>query len=163
MEISLPAVAPGSSIMPGKVNPSMMEMMNMVCYQVAGGDHIVCSAAQAGQLELNVMMPVIAYNLNVMIEILSNALYQVDTLCIQGIKANVDRCRRYAEETMGLATALSPIIGYDRAAEAAKLSLESGKPLIEVIEKNEYLNKAEIERLLDPKNLTQPGRGKKKD
>jgi aspartate ammonia-lyase len=162
MEIFLPAVAPGSSMMPGKVNPSMLEMVNMVCYQIEGCAHVVSGAAQAGQFELNVMMPVIAFNLNFMIEILSNALDQVNRLCILGIKANAARCLEYAEKTMGLVTALSPIIGYDKAAEVAHESLETGKSLAEVIEEKGYLKREEIEATLDPMKMTEPRTRKKR-
>jgi len=155
-EIKLPAVAPGSSIMPGKVNPSMLEMMNMVCYQVIGCDHTVSGAVQAGQLELNVMMPVIAFNLCFMIEILTNALKQVKTRCIEGIEANVEVCQEYAKKSMGLAAALSPYIGYSKAAEVAKRSLEEGRPLIEIVMEKGWLTKKEIKEILDPKKMTEP-------
>jgi aspartate ammonia-lyase len=155
-EIKLPAVAPGSSIMPGKVNPSMLEMMNMVCYQVIGCDHTVSGAVQAGQLELNVMMPVIAFNLCFMIEILTNAFVQVKTRCIEGIEANVGVCQEYAKKSMGLAAALSPYIGYSKAAEVAKRSLEEGRPLIEIVQEKGWLTKKEIKEILDPKKMTEP-------
>src|SRR5574337_16517 len=116
-EIKLPAVQPGSSIMPGKINPSMAEMLNMVCFQVIGNDLTVSMAVQAGQLELNVMMPVMAYNLHQSIEILKNAIRVFIDRCVGGIVADVNRCRRYAERSMALATALNVLVGYARAAE----------------------------------------------
>jgi aspartate ammonia-lyase len=156
-EITLPPVAPGSSIMPGKVNPSMLEMLNMVCYQVVGCDSVISSAAQAGQLELNVMMPVIAFNLHFAFKILGNALREVKVRCIDGIEANLDQCRKYAEETLGLATALSPIIGYTKASEVAKEAKEKGKSLVEVIKDKELLNPEELEGILDAVRMTEPG------
>jgi aspartate ammonia-lyase len=162
-EIRLPAVAPGSSIMPGKINPSMLEMLNMVCYQVMGCDLTVNAAAQAGQLELNVMMPVIAFNLHFMMEILANALRQVRVECISGIQVNAARCREYAERTLGLATALTPRIGYARAAEMAKEALRTGRTIRELMLAQGVLSPVEIEELLDPAALSRPqkseGRG----
>lgn len=156
-EITLPAVAPGSSMMPGKVNPSMLEMLNMVCYQVFGSDLVISGAAQAGQLELNVMMPVIAFNLDFMISILANALKEVRSRCIQGIVANSERCRKYAQQSLGIVTALSPHIGYLRSSEVASLALREGKSLVEVLESKGYLDKESIEAILDPWKMTEPG------
>jgi aspartate ammonia-lyase len=153
-EIQLPAVAPGSSAMPGKINPSMLEMMNMVCYQVLGCDLTVSGAVQAGQLELNVMMPVIAFNLNFMIDILGRAMAEVSTRCIDGIQADVERCRFYAEESLALVTALSPFIGYAKAAEVAKEALRTGKSLAAVTEEMGLLSAEKIKDILDPKNMT---------
>ncbi len=155
-EIRIPAVAQGSSIMPGKINPSMLEMMNMVCYQVIGCDGAVSGAVQAGQLELNEMMPVIAFNLCFMIEILTNALNQLKTLCIEGIEANRERCQQYAGDSMGLATALSPHIGYSQAAEIAAKSLDEGKSLAEILLEKGLLTEEEIRKILDPKKMTEP-------
>jgi aspartate ammonia-lyase len=156
-EIKLPAVAPGSSIMPGKVNPSMLEMMNMVCYQVVGCDSTVSNAVQAGQLELNVMMPVISFNINFMIEILGNALKQLKERCVDGIQAIPERCRHYAETSIGVITALSPYIGYRKAAEIAKEAMDKGKTIIEVIEKQKLLTKDQVREILDPTKMTEPG------
>jgi aspartate ammonia-lyase len=153
-EISLPAVAPGSSIMPGKVNPSMLEMMNMVCYQVIGCDLTVSAASQAGQLELNVMMPVISFNLNLMIEILGSALFQVRTRCIEGIKPDIERCREYAEKTLGLVTALSPRIGYALASEIAREAAATKKTLREVLDKKGIFWRDKEEELFDLERLT---------
>ncbi len=153
-EIQLPAVAPGSSAMPGKVNPSMLEMLNMVCYQVMGCDLAVSGAVQAGQLELNVMMPVIAFNLCFMIDILSHAMTEVKKRCIDGIQANIDRCSYYAEESLALATALSPYIGYAQAAEVSKEAFRTGISIAEVTEKKGLLSREKIKKILDPKNMT---------
>jgi aspartate ammonia-lyase len=155
-EISVPAVAPGSSIMPGKVNPSMLEMMNMVCYQVIGCDHAICGAVQAGQLELNVMMPVIAFNLCFMIEILTNAFNQVKVRCIDGIIAHAERCQEYAEKSLGLAAALSPHIGYLQTAEIAQQSLAEGRDLTEIVLEKGLLTQKRIEEILNPKKMTEP-------
>jgi aspartate ammonia-lyase len=155
-EISLPLVAPGSSIMPGKVNPSMLEMMNMVCYQVIGCDQVISGAVQAGQLELNVMMPVIAYNLCFMIEILTNALNQLKARCIDGIDAHPERCQEYAERSIGLAAALTPYIGYLQTAEIAYQALTQGRILVEVALEKGLLTPKKIQEILDPKNMTEP-------
>jgi aspartate ammonia-lyase len=144
-------------MMPGKVNPSMLEMLNMVCYQVLGCDVVVAGAAQAGQLELNVMMPVIIFNLDFMIAILANALSEVGSRCIQGIVANNERCREYAEKSLGIVTALSPHIGYLRSAEVADLALREGKSVFEVLESKGFLDKESIEAILDPRKMTEPG------
>jgi aspartate ammonia-lyase len=161
-EIKLPAVAPGSSIMPGKVNPSMLEMMNMVCYQVIGCDTAISNAVHAGQLEVNVMMPVISFNLNFMIEILGNALKQVKERCVDGIKAVPERCRSYAEGSIGIVTALSPYLGYLKAAEIAKEAVDQEKTIIEVIKERRLLTKAQIKKILDPARMTEPGVSGKK-
>jgi aspartate ammonia-lyase len=156
-EIVLPAVQPGSSIMPGKVNPSMAEMLNMVCFQVIGNDLTVSMAVQAGQLELNVMMPVMAYNLHHSIEILKNALRVFIDRCIVGIVADAERCRRYAESSMALATALNTYVGYARAAEVVKRALREQKTIIDVVRDERLLTEDQIAQILDPIKLTEPG------
>ncbi|OGD21951.1 MAG: aspartate ammonia-lyase [Candidatus Aminicenantes bacterium RBG_16_63_16] len=155
-EIAVPAVAPGSSIMPGKVNPSMLEMANMVGYQVMGCDQAVAAAAQAGQLELNVMMPVVAFNLGFMIEILGNALRELTRRCIAGITANADRCREYAEKSLGLATATSPRIGYACASELAREAGKRGLTIREILEEKGDFSPAEIRDILDLEKLSEP-------
>jgi len=161
-EIILPAVQPGSSIMPGKVNPSMAEMVNMVCFQVIGNDLTVALASQAGQLELNVMMPVIAYNILWSMEILKNGLREFDKRCISGIKANKKKCREYAERSISIVTVLNPIIGYSKAAEIAKDAVKTGKSIVEVIREKNILSEKEIKNILDLKKLTRPGLWNKK-
>ncbi len=156
-EINLPASAPGSSIMPGKVNPSILEMVNMVAFQVIGADTTVAYAVQAGQLELNVMMPVMAFNMNFAAMILGNALGILRDKCIDGITANKDRCRFYAEESMGLATALNASIGYSKAAEVVKEAVASKKNILQVIRDKKILTEAEIARVMDPARMTEPG------
>jgi aspartate ammonia-lyase len=132
-EIQLPPVQPGSSIMPGKYNPVMAEMITMVCFQVMGFDRSIEMAAQAGQLELNVMMPLIAYDLIHSIEILGNGIQALTNQCIVGISANPERCHSYAEGSLALVTALNPHIGYLNAANVAKESLATGKSLRQIV------------------------------
>ena len=156
-EIFLPGLAAGSSIMPGKVNPSMPEMLNMVCFQVMGNDLAISLAVQAGQLELNVMMPLMAFDLMFSIEIFKNALTVFNDLCAKGISADKDRCRRYAEMSMSLATALNPIIGYEKAAEIVKEALKTGKTIVETIKEKNILSPKQCEEVLNLKSLTEPG------
>ncbi len=156
-EINLPAMAPGSSIMPGKVNPSILEMVNMVAFQVIGSDTVVAFAVQAGQLELNVMMPVMAFNLNFAATIFGNALKVLREKCVAGITVNKEQCQHYAESSMGLATALNASIGYAKAAEVAKEALQSKKTIIQVIREKKILSEAEIKKIMDPVKMTEPG------
>ena len=156
-EIILPAVQPGSSIMPGKVNPSMAEMMNMVCFQVIGNDVTVTMASQAGQLELNVMMPVIIYDILWSMEILQNGLNEFTKRCVKGIKADAKKCREYAERSISIVTALNPIIGYMKASEIAKEAVRKHRSVIEVIKEKSILSDKEIKKVLDLKKLTHPG------
>jgi len=156
-EINLPPMQPGSSIMPGKVNPVMAEVTDMVCFQVMGADLTVALAAQAGQLELNVMMPVIAYNLLFSLEILKNCLRQFHNLCVAGITANEERCRSYLDQSVGLATVLAPSIGYAAAAEVAKESAQSGKSIRQVVLERGILSEQALDEVLSPNPLTTPG------
>jgi aspartate ammonia-lyase len=156
-EIRLPAVQPGSSIMPGKINPSMAEMANMVCFQVMGCDQAVMLATQAGQLELNVMMPLIAYNLLFSMELLKNCVQKFIDSCITGITVNEERCRRYLEDSLGLVTVLAPSIGYNAAAEVAKESVSSGRSIREIVLARGLMPVAELEKAMQPQHLTEPG------
>jgi aspartate ammonia-lyase len=156
-EITLPAMQPGSSIMPGKVNPVMAEVTDMVCFQVIGAELAVTLAAQAGQLELNVMMPVIAFNTLFSLEILKNCLHQFSNLCVAGIGASEARCRSYLDQSVGLATVLAPSIGYAAAAEVAKESAQSGKSIREVILERGILSAEALDQVLAPYPLTTPG------
>ncbi len=156
-EIILPAVQPGSSIMPGKINPVMAEMLNMVCCQVIGNDLTITIAAQAGQLELNVMMPVISHNLIFSIEILTNALRAFTEKCAHGIAADRERCMRYIDLNPSLVTALSPHIGYLKASEVARKSLETGKPIRDIMMETGAMDRAEIEKILNVRAMTRPG------
>ncbi len=156
-EINLPAVQPGSSIMPGKVNPVMMEMMDMVCFQVIGCDTTVLMAAQAGQLELNVMMPVVAFNLLHEIEILKNAIDVYIGFCVAGITANEARCREYAEASMSIVTVLNPHIGYAKAAEIAKEYLASGKSIRHIVLEKKLLTPEKLDEVFNLHGMTEPG------
>ncbi|CAG0974313.1 partial aspartate ammonia-lyase, partial [Geobacteraceae bacterium] len=156
-EIALPAIQPGSSIMPGKVNPSMAEATNMVAFQVMGADTVITLAAQAGQLELNVMMPVIAFNLLFSLEILKNTVPKLADSCIAGITADRERCRRYLDQSVGLATVLAPYIGYSAAAEVAKESTATGRSIREIVEERQLLSAGKLAEILDPFPLTSPG------
>lgn len=153
-EIQLPPVQPGSSIMPGKYNPVMAEMTSMVCFQVMGYDSAIALAAQAGQLELNVMMPLIAYNLIHSIEILGNTINSLTESCIKGITANSDRCFAYAEGSLALVTALNPHIGYLNAAAVAKESLETGKSLRQIVLEKGLMSEAELATVLNLKQMS---------
>jgi aspartate ammonia-lyase len=156
-EINLPPVQPGSSIMPGKVNPVILEMVNMVSFQVMGSDTVVTFAAQAGQMELNVMMPVIIYNILLSLEIMKNAIRKMRESCIDGITANVAQCARYLESSVGMATILAPRIGYAAAAEIVKESLRTGRSTKEIILSRELLSPEALAEIIDPYPLTTPG------
>ncbi len=149
-EISLPALQPGSSIMPGKVNPVMPEMTAMVAFQAVGADLATAMAVQAGQLELNVMMPAMAWNVLHSAEILKNAMRALGEKCINGIKANPDRCRYYAHATVSTAAALNPYIGYAAAAEIAKESVKTGRPVPEIALEKKLLDESLLRKVLDP-------------
>lgn len=153
-EIQLPPVQPGSSIMPGKYNPVMAEMTSMVCFQVMGYDHAIALAAQAGQLELNVMMPLIAYNLIHSIEILGNTIAALTQRCIEGITANKERCLAYAEGSLALVTALNTHIGYLNAAAVAKESLQTGKSLRQIVLERGLMTEAELAQVLDLEQMS---------
>jgi aspartate ammonia-lyase len=155
-EIQLPSLQPGSSIMPGKVNPVMAELAAMVSFQVVGNDAVVTMAVQAGQLELNVMMPTMAYNVLQSITILANMLRVFTERCVVGIEANAEKCRYYAESTIALATALNPKIGYAKAAELVKESVASGVSIVELARKKKVLSDAELDEILDPMKMTEP-------
>ena len=153
-EIQLPPVQPGSSIMPGKYNPVMAEMTSMVCFQVMGYDSAIALAAQAGQLELNVMMPLIAYNLIHSIEILGNTIKALTQSCISGITANRDRCLAYAEGSLALVTALNLHIGYLNAAAVAKESLETGKSLRQIVLEKNLMSDLELAQVLNLEQMS---------
>jgi len=155
-EINLPALQPGSSIMPGKINPVMPELAAMVSFQVVGNDTAVALAVQAGQLELNVMMPTMAYSVLQSTTIMSNMLLVFTEKCVAGITANVDRCNFYAQATVSLATALNPYIGYAKAAEIVKESVATGRSIIEIAREKKLLTEKEIEEILDPVSMTEP-------
>jgi aspartate ammonia-lyase len=155
-EINLPALQPGSSIMPGKVNPVMPELAAMVAFQVIGNDTAVAFAVQAGQLELNVMMPTMAYSVLQSITILANMLRVFTDRCVAGITANEKRAAFYAQSTVSLATALNPYIGYAKAAEIAKESVATGRSIIDIAREKNLLSEQEINEILDPVSMTEP-------
>lgn len=158
-ELRLPAVQPGSSIMPGKVNPSMAEMLAMVSHQVIGLDEAIAWAAASGQLELNVTMPLVAWDLLHQIEILGNGVRAFDLRLARGLEADPGRARFFADRTVSLATALAPRIGYAAAAAIVKESVRTGRPIIELAVEMAGIPVREARRLLDPARLTRPGRG----
>jgi fumarate hydratase class II/aspartate ammonia-lyase len=158
-ELRLPPVQPGSSIMPGKVNPSMAEMLAMVAYQVIGMDAAIAWAAAGGQQELNVMMPLVAWDLCHALEILAAAVRAFDRRCARGLEPDAARCRLNAERTVSLATALAPRIGYAEAARIVKESTRTGRSIVELAAELGGLSPAEARRLLAPEKLTRPGRG----
>jgi aspartate ammonia-lyase len=156
-EIALPAVQPGSSIMPGKVNPSIPEMVNQVCFQVMGCDATIAAAAEAGQLELNVMMPVIAWNALHAVAITTNAIRVLRSRCVQGITANVERSRELLDRSTALATALSPYLGYGTTADLAKASVATGRPIRDLVLERGLMDATTLERILSPSAMTRPG------
>ncbi len=157
-EINLPALQPGSSIMPGKINPVMAELAAMVSFQVIGYDTTVALAVQAGQLELNVMMPTMAYSVLTSIAIMTNMLRQLTEFCIKGITVNEKRTDFYVQSTVSLATALNPYIGYAKAADIAKESMKTGKSIIEIARERGELSEEQIKEILDPARMTEPVR-----
>jgi aspartate ammonia-lyase len=156
-EIVLPPVQPGSSIMPGKVNPSMAENLNIVCYQVLGQCQSIDYCVQAGQLELNVMMPGMAFSAQFALHILSNTLKTFTANCINGIKADEERCKHYAETSPSLATALNSFVGYKVASEVVKQALKEKKPIPQVVRERGLLDEETLAKALDPAKLTEPG------
>jgi aspartate ammonia-lyase len=162
-EINLPALQPGSSIMPGKINPVIPELAAMVSFQVIGNDVAVAMAVQAGQLELNVMMPTMAYSVLQSITILTNMLRQFTDKCVAGITANDKRCNFYVQATVSLATALNPYIGYAKAAEVAKESVATGNSIIQIVRERKLLTEEQIKEILDPARMTEPRPPMKRD
>jgi fumarate hydratase, class II len=156
-EIRLPAVQPGSSIMPGKVNPSVPEMVNQVCYQVYGCDTTIMTAGDAGQLELNVMMPVIAWNALHAQRILTNAMKALRERTVEGITADRERSRDLLDRSTAVATALSPYIGYAATAEIAKASVASGRPIRDIVLERGLMSSADLDRILSAEAMTRPG------
>lgn len=156
-EIRLPAVQPGSSIMPGKVNPVLAEMLNMACFHVQGCDHAVALAAQAGQLELNVMMPIIAHNLFEMMHVLIGAINAFTEKCVIGITANREKAHGWLAKNAILVTALNPVIGYLNGAAVAKEAMATGKTIKEVVVEKGLLPAEEVDRLLDVYAMTEGG------
>jgi len=155
-EINLPPMQPGSSIMPGKVNPVIPEVVNQIAFKVIGNDLTVTLAAEAGQLELNVMEPIIAQSIFESIEMLKNGMGTLKYRCVDGITANVDRCRELVRGSIGLVTALNPVLGYEICSALAKEALESGRGLYELVLERNLLSEDELERILAPENMIGP-------
>lgn len=155
-EINLPPMAPGSSIMPGKVNPVIPEVVNQVAFQVIGNDLTVTIAAEAGQLQLNVMEPVIAFNIFQSHKMLTQAMTTLTHRCIRGITANREHCRYMAEHSIGIVTALNPHIGYEDSTRIAKMALETDRSVMEIVLEEKLLSEKELEDILKPENMTRP-------
>jgi aspartate ammonia-lyase len=154
-EINLPAMQPGSSIMPGKVNPVIPEVVNQVCFDVIGGDVTVTLAAEAGQLQLNVFEPVIAYRLLSSISTLRNGCRVLRERCVEGITANPDRMRWFVEHSVGVLTALVPVLGYETASEIAKEALASGQGVYDLVCDRGLMTREELDRALNPETMVQ--------
>ena len=155
-EINLPPMQPGSSIMPGKVNPVIPEVVNQVCFDIIGGDMTVTMAAEAGQLQLNVFEPVIAYRLLFGISALTNACTVLRERCVNGITANPDRMRQFVEQSIGIVTALVPVLGYEVSTEIARHALESGRGVYEIVMERGLLTRAQLDEALNPEAMTGP-------
>jgi aspartate ammonia-lyase len=156
-ELSLPAVQPGSSIMPGKINPSIPEMVNQVCFQVMGLDTTVSISAEHGQLELNVMMPVIAFNVLLSMRILTNTATVFNEKCVAGIQAHEDMCAYWVERSAALVTALMPVIGYAKAAELSKQSVKEGVLVRDLVKRDQVIPADQIDSVLDLRKMTEIG------
>ena len=157
-EINLPAVQPGSSIMPGKVNPVIPEVINEIAYKVIGNDHTVTMAAEAGQLELNVNEPIIVQSIFESIEMLSNGMKTFKYRCIDGITANEERCRDMVHKSIGIVTALNPLLGYEKSSELAKEALAGNKSVYELVLEKKLLSKEQLDELLKPENMIGPNK-----
>lgn len=156
-EITLPARQPGSSIMPGKVNPVMPELINQIAFQVIGNDHTICLASEAGQLELNVMEPVLVFNLLQSISIMNNGFRSFTDYCLSGIEANEDRLKEYVEKSVGIITAVNPHLGYEVAARIAREATLTGKSVRELCLKYDVLSEDELDLILNIYEMTKPG------
>jgi aspartate ammonia-lyase len=155
-EINLPPMQPGSTIMPGKVNPVIPEVVNQIAFKVIGNDLTVTLAAEAGQLELNVMEPIIVYSLFESIEMLKNGMNTLNHRCIKGITANEERCREMVYNSIGLVTALNPVIGYEASNKLAKEALEGNRSVYDLVLEQKLMTKAQLDEVLDPKNMIAP-------
>ena len=156
-EINLPPMQPGSSIMPGKVNPVIPEVVNQICFLVIGHDVTISLAAEGGQLQLNAMEPIILFTLYRNIEMLTQACRTLARRCVSGITANEDVCKRHVEMSIGLVTALVPTLGYERAAQIAKKALRTGRGVAEIALEEGAISKERLEELLRPESMINPG------
>lgn len=155
-EINLPAMQPGSSIMPGKVNPVIPEVVNQVAFQVIGADVTITMASEGGQLQLNVFEPVIAYNLFNSINMMKNAFETLSEKCVDGITANEEHCKNLVLNSIGLVTALNPYIGYENSTNVAKEALESGRSVYDIVLEKQLLTQSELEEIIRPENMIKP-------
>ena len=155
-EIRLPAMQPGSSIMPGKVNPVVPEVVNQVCFQIIGSDVAISMACEASELELNMAEPIIAFNLLFGLTLLRNAAIILNTRCIAGIQANRERCLAYVQNSIGLVTALNPVLGYERSAAIAKEALVTNRSVYELVLEKNWLTQAQLDDILKPEHMTHP-------
>jgi len=155
-EIKLPPLQPGSSIMPGKVNPVIPEVVNQVCYQVIGNDMTVTMAAEAGVLELNAMEPIMALNLFQSVRLLRNACHVLAEKCVRGIVADRERCQAYVYNSIGIVTALNPVLGYERSAAIAKEALATGGSVYDLVMAKGWMTKEALDEVLKPEKMTQP-------
>lgn len=156
-EINLPGMQPGSSIMPGKVNPVMAEVVNQVAFQIIGNDHTICLASEAGQLELNVMEPVLTFNLLQSLDILRNVVTVFTEKCVSGITANIERCQELVQQSIGIVTAINPHVGYETASQVAKEALATGRSVREIVIERGILSEEELNIILNPYEMTKPG------
>ncbi len=155
-EIRLPAMQPGSSIMPGKVNPVVPEVVSQICFQIIGNDVTVSMASEASELELNMAEPIIAFNLFLGLTLLRNAAVVLASRCIAGIEPNRERCREYVQNSIGLVTALNPVLGYEKSAAIAKEALKTGGSVYDLVIAKGWLTKEKLDELLKPENMTHP-------
>src|SRR5690625_1904228 len=156
-ELKLPERQPGSSIMPGKVNPVMAEVVNQVAFQVSGNDHTVCLASEAGQFELNVMEPVLVYHLIDSVKVMTNVVKVFREYCVTGIKAHVEQLEENMNKSLGIITAINPHVGYERATEIAQEAFETGESIRDICERRRILTKEELDQILDASEMTKPG------
>lgn len=143
--------------MPGKVNPVICEVVNQVAFQVIGNDHTISMASEAGQFELNVMEPVLVFNLHQSLRIMTQVFETFRKYCIEGIEANIEICKKYVDRSVGIITALNPHVGYKVATKVAKEAIETEKPIREIILRDKILSKEAMDQILDPIEMTQPG------
>jgi aspartate ammonia-lyase len=155
-EIRLPAMQPGSSIMPGKVNPVVPEVVSQICFQIIGNDVTVAMASEASELELNMAEPIIAFNLFFGLTLLRSAAVVLASRCISGIEPNRERCREYVQNSIGLVTALNPVLGYEKSAAIAKEALKTGGSVYNLVISKGWLSKEKLDELLKPENMTHP-------
>jgi aspartate ammonia-lyase len=155
-EINLPPMQPGSSIMPGKVNPVIPELVSQICFQIIGYDVTISMASEASELELNMAEPIIAYDLLHGLMILRNACVTLVARCITGITANEERCSNYVKNSIGIVTALNPVIGYEKSASIAKEALKTGGSVYELVLQKGWLTKEKLDDLLSPANMCDP-------